>query len=118
MLFSFLWSAQISEPLLFFFRFQGLAHAVEDAVRLLAIASLDVTPLLVAAVVVVNVTLVLDAVVVVAVVMVTLLAVDEVLFLPAPALTPTALPFSQSLLCCILSSQVSELHFFYMSPSR
>ena len=69
----------------FFFCFQGLAHAVEDAVHLLVVASLDVTLVLV----VVVVTLVLAAVVVVAAVNVTLLAGDEFLFLHAPALTPT-----------------------------
>ena len=79
---SSLWSAQVAgvfvviRPLLSFFRFQGLAHAVEDAVRLLVVASLDVTPVLV--------------VVVLTVVIVILLAGDEVLFLHAPALTPTA----------------------------
>ena len=94
---SFLWSAQVSvvfvllRPLLSFFRFQGLAHAVEDAVRLLVVASLDVTPVLV----VVSVTLVLVAVVVtlvldVVVVNVILLADDEVLLPHAPAPTPTA----------------------------
>ena len=69
-------------PLLSFFRFQGLAPAVDDAVRLLVVASLEVTPALV--VVVVN--LVLAAVVVVLIII--LLAGDEVLFLHAPALTP------------------------------
>ena len=81
------WWAQVSDvfvlrlPLLSFFRFQGLAHAVKDVVRLLFAASLDVILALVAVVV----TLVL----VVAVVSVTLLSGDEVLFLHAPALTPT-----------------------------
>ena len=63
------------------YRFQGLAHAVEDAVRLLVVASLDVTP------VAVVVSLVLTAVVVA--VNAILLAEDEVLFLHAPALIPT-----------------------------
>ena len=93
MLLSFLWSAQVSYvfllllSLLSFFRFQVLAHAVEDAVHLLVVASLEVTLVLV----VVVRTLVLAAVVVVvvAVVNVTLLAGDEVLFLHAPALTAT-----------------------------
>ena len=49
-----------------------LAHAVKDAVHLLVVASLDETLVLV-----------------VFVVIVTLLAGDEVLFLHAPALTPT-----------------------------
>ena len=58
---SLLWSAQVSDVFVLcrlqhsVFRFQGLAHAVEDAVRLL-VASLDVTPV----VVVVNVILVPD----------------------------------------------------------
>ena len=75
MLLSFLWSAQVSYvfllllPLLSFFRFQVLTHAVEDAVHLLVVASLNVT-----LVVVVVVTLVLATVFVVAVVNVTLLA--------------------------------------------
>ena len=83
MLLSFFWSAQISDvlvlrlPLLSFFCFQRLAHAVNDAVRLLFVASLDVT-------------LVLVAVVFVAVVNLTLFAGDEVLFSHAPAPTPTA----------------------------
>ena len=59
-----------------FFLFQGLAQAVEDAVHLLVAVFLDVTPVLV-------------VVVVVAVVNVTLPAGDEVIFLHAPALTPT-----------------------------
>ena len=80
---SFLWSAQVSvvivlrRPLLPFVRFQGLAHAFEGAVRLLVVASLDVTPLVVV------------VVVVVVIVVVILLAADEVLFPHAPALTPT-----------------------------
>ena len=100
MLLSFFWSAQVSYvfllllPLLSFFRFQVLAHAVQDAVHLLVVASLDVTLVLDVVVVtlvlvVVVVTLVLAAVVLVAVVNVTLLAGDEILFLHAPALTPT-----------------------------
>ena len=86
---SFIWSAQVcfrrlcsSSDSAFFFRFQGLAHAVEGADRLLVVASLDVTPVLVVVVVV--------FVVVVAVVIVILLADDEVPFLHAPALTSTA----------------------------
>ena len=76
MLLSFLWSAQVSYvflllPLLSFIRFQVLAHAVEDAVHLLVVASLDLTLVLVV------------------VVVVTLVAGDGVLFLHAPALTPT-----------------------------
>ena len=94
---SFFWSARISDvfvllrPLLSFFRFQ-LAPAVEDAVCLLVVGSLDVISVLV-----VGVTLVLVAVVVVlflaavvVVVTVIFLAGDEVIFLHAPALTPTA----------------------------
>ena len=81
---SFLWSAEVSDvfvlrlPLLSFFRFQVLAHAVEDAARLLLVASFDVAHVLVA------------VVVVVAVVNVTLLAGDEILFPHIPAPTPTA----------------------------
>ena len=68
---SFFWSANISDvldlrrPLLSFFRFQGLTHAVKDAIRLLVVASLVITPALVAVVVVV---VVVDDVVVVVVV--------------------------------------------------
>ena len=86
--FSFLWSAQVSDvfvlrqPLLSFFRFQGLAQAVEDTVRLLVVATSDVT----LALVVVVVTLAH----VVVVVNVILLLDNEVLFSHAPALTPTA----------------------------
>ena len=82
MLLSFLWSAQVSDvfvhrlSLLSLFRFQGLAHAVEDAVSLPFVASLDVTLVL--------------AAVVVAVVNVTLLASDEIPFPHAPAPTLTA----------------------------
>ena len=78
---SCLWSAQVSvvivlrRPLLPFVSFQGLAHAFGGAVRLLVVASLDVTPLVV--------------VVVVVIVVVILLAGDEVLSPHAPALTPT-----------------------------
>ena len=101
---SFQWSAQVSDvfvlrrPLLSFFRFKGLAHVVENVTRLLVVAILDVTLVLVV-VVVVNVTLVLAAVVVtivhvagvvVAVVIVILLANGDVLFPQAPTLTPTA----------------------------
>ena len=81
---SFHWSAQISDvfvvrrPLLFFFRFKRLVHAVEDAVRLLVVASLNVT-----------LVLVVDVVVVVVVVNIISLADVQVLFLHAPVLTPT-----------------------------
>ena len=74
----FFWPVQASDvfgvrlPLLSFCRFQGLAHAVKDAVRISAVAALDVTLVLV---VVVNVIFLAD---------------DEVLFHRAPALTPTA----------------------------
>ena len=79
MLLSFLWSAQVSDvivfpfPLLSIFRFQRFAHVVEDVVCLLFVASLDVTLVLV--IVVVNVTI---------------LAGNEILFSHAPASTPTA----------------------------
>ena len=83
MLLSFLWSAQASDvfvlcwPLLSLLGFQKLTHAVEDAVRFLVFASLDVT---------------LVADVVVEVVNVILLAADENLFPHSPALTrPAAL---------------------------
>ena len=84
---SILCSAQVSAVFvlrrpLFFSRLQGLAHSVEDAVRLLVVASLDVTPLLTVAVVA-------AAAVVVVVVAVILLAGDTILFLHAPALTQT-----------------------------
>ena len=78
---SFLWSARVSDvfvfrqPLLFFFRFQGLAHAVEDAVRFLIVAALDITPVLVVVVFVVNAILLAD---------------NKYLFPHAPALTSTA----------------------------
>ena len=94
---SFFWSAQVSDvfvlrlPLLSFFRFQGLTHTFEVAVRLLFVASLDVTlvaVVVVVVVVVVSVTLVLFAVIFVAVVIVIRLAGDEVLFLHATAPTP------------------------------
>ena len=94
MLLSFLWSAQVSDvfvllPVLSFFRFQGFAHAVEDAVRLLFVASLDVTLVLV-------------------VVKVTLLAGDEILFPRAPAPTPTAAlaVFAVSFLALRFSSSI------------
>ena len=78
MLLSFFWSVQASNvfavrrPLLYFCRFQGLAHAVKDAVRISAVAALDVTLVLVVAVNVI------------------FLADDEVLLPQASALTPTA----------------------------
>ena len=111
MLLSFLCSAQVSDvfvlrlPLLSFFRFQGLTYTFEVAVRLLFVASLEVTLLVVVVVVVVvvSVTLVLVAVIFVAVVIVIRLAGDEVLFLHAAAPTPTgafavvALRFSSSI---------------------
>ena len=86
-------------PLLFFFRFQGLNLAVEDVVRLLVVASLDVNPFLVVTVIVVVVVVVVLVVIVVIVVVVVdddvvlvneiLLADVDVLFLGAPALTHT-----------------------------
>ena len=105
MLLGFLWSAQVSDvfvvcrPLLFLFRLQGLTHAVGDAVCLLFVASLDVTPLLVAVVAVVNVTL-FAANVVVAVVIVNLLAGTKILYRPAPALTPTPALAAAALFFC------------------
>ena len=86
---SFLWSAQVSDvfvprlPLLSFFRFNGLTHAVEDAVRLLVVVFLDVNLFLN-----VVVTLVLNATVVA--VNAILLADDKVLLPHALAPTPTA----------------------------
>ena len=103
---SFFWSAQVSDvfvllrPLLSFFRFGGLAHAVEDAVRLLVFVSFAVAHVLVVVFVTlvlaaVVVTLVLAAVVVslviaavVVVLIAILLAVDEAIFIHAPAPTP------------------------------
>ena len=78
MLSSFFWSVQVSDvfdvrrPLLSFCHFQGLAHAVKDAVSISAVAALEVTLVLV---VVVNLIFLAD---------------DEVLFPQAQALTPTA----------------------------
>ena len=110
---SFLWSARVSEvfvlrrPLLSLFRLQGLAHAVEDANRLLVVATLDVTLVLVLVVAVVSVTLVLVVVVVVNVILLFVVAVaavnailladDKVLSPHALALTETAAPAVVSL---------------------
>ena len=106
MLLNFLWSAQVSDvfllrrPLLSFFCFEALNLSFEDAVRLLVVPSLGVTPVVVVVVVVVVkvslvliavvVALVLAAAVVVAVVNVILLADGEFLFPRAPALAPTS----------------------------